>query len=133
LMFGSDLSQVWLAVGATASLAVGLAVLLGTAPSLAGAVVFAVLFGLGSGLMSIVGGTLPLELFGRAGYGGYVGWITAARQFTAALAPLGLTLMISAMGVFPALAMNLAIGATGVIVFATIAFLRFRTQRRESF
>ena len=33
---------------------------------------FAILFGLGSGLMSIVGGTLPLELFGRDGYG--AGW-----------------------------------------------------------
>ena len=34
---------------------------------------------------SIVGGTLPLELFGRDGYGARVGWITAARQFSVGL------------------------------------------------
>ena len=45
--------------------------------------------------MSIVGGTLPLELFGRAGYGAHVGWITAARQFSSAFAPFGLTFMMA--------------------------------------
>ena len=64
MLFGGGVPQTWLALGATAALALGLAVLLLTAPSIPGAIVFAVLFGLGSGLMSIVGGTLPLELFG---------------------------------------------------------------------
>src|SRR5262249_19568944 len=68
MLFGSRLRQTWLALGATGSIAAGLAVLLLTMPSIAGAVAFAILFGLGSGLMSIVGGTLPLELFGRDGY-----------------------------------------------------------------
>jgi MFS family permease len=131
-VFGRDLPQTWLAVGATASLAAGLAVLLVTAPSLPGAVVFAILFGMGSGLMSIVGGTLPLELFGRVGYGGYVGWVTAARQFTTALAPFGLTLLISAWGVFPALWTNLAIGALGMAVFTAIALVHRRARRRSA-
>jgi hypothetical protein len=80
MLFGTNIRQTLLAFGATASLAFGLAVLLITTPSIVGAMAFAILFGFGSGLMSIVGGTLPLELFGRAGYGAYVGWIAAARQ-----------------------------------------------------
>ncbi len=51
--------------------------------------------------MSIVGGTLPLEFFGRDGYGAHVGWITGARQFIAAFAPFGLTLLMDRLGVLP--------------------------------
>jgi MFS family permease len=121
MLFGGGLRQTWLALGATGSLAAGLAVLLLTTPSIVGAVSFAILFGLGSGLMSIVGGTLPLELFGRAGYGGRVGWITAARQFSSAFAPFGFALMTAGLGVFPALWINVAVGTFGIVAFAAIA------------
>jgi MFS family permease len=127
MLFGRDVPQIWLAVGATGSLAAGLAVLLITAPSITGAILFAVLFGFGSGLMSIVGGTLPLELFGRAGYGAHVGWITAARQFSSAFAPFGLTFMMAALGVFPALWINALIGLLGIVAFGAIAVLSRRS------
>jgi MFS family permease len=129
MLFGSGLRQIWLALGATSSLAAGLAVLLLTAPSVPGAVAFAILFGLGSGLMSIVGGTLPLELFGRGGYGGRVGWITAARQFSAALAPFGFALMTAGLGVFPALWIDVAISVVGISAFAAIALMQYRLRR----
>lgn len=82
--------------------------LLLTTPSIPSAIAFAILFGLGSGLMSIVGGTLPLELFGRESYGGRVGWITASRQFSSALAPFGFALMAAGLGVFSALWVDVA-------------------------
>jgi MFS family permease len=126
MLFGGALRQTWLALGATGSLASGLAVLLLSTPSMPGAIAFAVLFGLGSGLMSIVGGTLPLELFGREGYGRRVGWITAARQFSSALAPFSLALMTAGLGVFPALWINFAIGAVGIAAFAAIALIQAR-------
>jgi MFS family permease len=129
MLFGGGLRQIWLALAATGSLAAGLAVLLLTAPSIAGAVCFAVLFGLGSGLMSIVGGTLPLELFGRAGYGGRVGWIAAARQFSAAFAPFGFALMTAGLGVFPALWINVAVGAVGIVAFAGIAAMHAPSRK----
>jgi MFS family permease len=132
MLFGSGVRQTWLALGATASLAAGLAALLITAPSLVGAIVFAILFGFGSGLMSIVGGTLPLELFGRAGYGAHIGWITAARQFSAAFAPFGLTFMMAWIGVFPALWINTLIGLAGVAAFAAIAVIQHRTRKAVS-
>jgi MFS family permease len=121
MLFGSGVRQTWLAFGATMSLAAGLAILLLTAPSTWGAIAFAVSFGLGSGLMSIVGGTLPLELFGRSAYGAHVGWITAARQFTTAFAPFGLTLMTARLGTLTALWVNVAIGAAGIAAFGAIA------------
>lgn len=129
MVFGTGLRQSSLALGATGSLAAGLAVLLFTAPSTAGAVAFAILFGLGSGLMSIVGGTLPLELFGRDGYGRRVGWITAARQFSTAFAPFGFALMTTSLGVFSALWVNVAIGLLGICGFAAIAVLQARAYR----
>lgn len=67
MLFGGRLSQTTLAVISAGLLTAGLSVLLVTSPWLPGVVMFAVLFGLGSGLASIVGGTLPLELFGRTG------------------------------------------------------------------
>ena len=133
MLFGHGLSQTWLALGATGALAGGLAVLLVAAPSVPGAILFAVLFGFGSGLMSIVTGTLPLELFGHARYGSYVGWITAARQFCSAFAPFGLTFMIAAVGVFPALWLNVLVGLFGIAAFAGIALLsRSRNKSRRT-
>lgn len=129
MLFGRDVRQTRLALSATVALALGLSVLLISAPSLIGATVFAILFGFGSGLMSIVGGTLPLELFGRKGYGGHVGWITAARQFSSAFAPFGLTFMMHGIGVFPALWINVAIGLCGVAAFAGIALMQHRAAK----
>ena len=124
MLFGANIRQTLLAFGATASLALGLAVLLITTPSIVGAMAFAILFGFGSGLMSIVGGTLPLELFGRAGYGAYVGWIAAARQFSSAFAPFGLTIMMAKLGTIPALWINVLIGLLGIAAFGTIALMK---------
>ncbi|KSV66143.1 hypothetical protein N185_32790 [Sinorhizobium sp. GW3] len=92
LTFGKELSQRWLAVIATALLPIGLVILRMTTPWGLGAVLFAICFGLGSGLTSIVGGTLPLELFGREGYGrrfGGCGCISGDRRCHRRAAPAG--------------------------------------------
>jgi MFS family permease len=127
MLFGSGVPQTWLAVVASLALATGLAVLLLTAPSLAGAVAFAILFGMGSGLMSIVGGSLPLELFGRSAYGAYVGWLSAARQFTSAFAPFGLAVLAAGFGTFTALWLTAGLGLAGVAIFVSMAL----THRRR--
>jgi MFS family permease len=128
MLFGKDVPQTWLAVTSTVSLACGLAVLLLTAPSFAGSIAFAILFGLGSGLMSIVGGTLPLELFGRSAYGSYLGWISAARQVTSAVAPFGLTFLVGLTGMVPALWMAVSIGTLGMACFLAIAIHHARER-----
>ncbi|MGO8658469.1 hypothetical protein ACC771_23225, partial [Rhizobium ruizarguesonis] len=64
-----------------------------TAPSVPGALVFAVVFGLGSGLNSIVYGTLPLALFGSDGYGRRQGQIMSVRLVGSAMAPFALAFL----------------------------------------
>ena len=85
-------------------------------------VMFAILFGLGSGLFSIVGGTLPLTLFGTAGYGRRLGVLNAVRQLSAALAPFVFALLAGLMGMAPALALAAGAGGLAVIAFAAIGW-----------
>lgn len=121
LVFGGRLRQSALALIATLFLAAGLAVLLIAAPALAGIAVFVVLFGLGSGLISIVGGTLPLEVFGRAGYGGSVGWMSAARQFSSSFAPFVFAVTMAKTTVPVSLGLLLLVATGGVAIFGAIA------------
>ncbi|CDZ39066.1 MFS transporter [Neorhizobium galegae bv. officinalis] len=118
LVFGRELPQRWLAVIATALIPSGLAILMLTTPSVPGAILFAVCFGLGSGLTSIVSGTLPLELFGKVGYGSRMGWVTSAKQMMSAIAPLAMSILLAGIGVVPSIWWTVAIGT-----IATLAFL----------
>lgn len=100
----------------------GLAVPAGAVPlllapgSVAAAVAFAALFGAGQGLASIVRGSVPLALFGTAGYGALLGRLGGIRQIAAALAPLAFALVQTRLGteVAVAMALALALGLAGV-------------------
>jgi MFS family permease len=127
MTFGGGLRQAVLAIVASALLPAGLAVALGFAPLTIGIGIFVVLFGLGSGLLSIVTGTLPLEVLGREGYGHSVGWMSAARQFTTAFAPFVFAVMMAELGVAVSLALLATLGACGVLVFALVAWLTARS------
>ena len=52
------------------------------------AYVFAILHGAGNGILTIAKGTLPLALFGPAGYGQRIGWLNAPARILQAAAPL---------------------------------------------
>lgn len=121
--WGAALPQPWLAVIAASLLPLGVLVLVLSAPSPAGAMAFAVLFGLGSGLFSIVGGTLPLTLFGTAGYGQRLGLVNAGRQLASALAPFVFSLLSGLWGTAPALLVTAAAGLCAVLAFAAIGWL----------
>ena len=68
-------------------LVAALAVLLALNGQVALAIVFAVLFGFSNGVVTIVRGTVPAELFGRAGYGATLGSLAAPALFARAVAP----------------------------------------------
>lgn len=123
MVFGRGLPQTRLAIIAAGLLPAGLLVLALTTPALAGAVVFAVLFGLGSGLTSIVSGSLPLYLLGRQGYAARLGWLSAARQIASAVAPFVLALAMGALGIGPALWLVMGFGLLAVLAFGVIAML----------
>lgn len=123
MLFGGRLSQTSLAIIAATLLPSALLLLFVTSPWLPGVIVFAILFGFGSGLASIVGGTLPLELFGREGYGARLGWVTAARQFSSAFAPFAFAFAIERWGIDRALSSGIVVGTAGSMLFIVIAIL----------
>lgn len=63
------------------------------------AYVFAILHGAGNGIMTIAKGTLPLSLFGPAGYGQRLGWLNAPARISQAAAPLVFGAALTAWGV----------------------------------
>ncbi len=62
------------------------------------AYVFAVLHGAGNGILTIAKGTLPLALFGAAGYGRRIGWLNAPARILQAAAPLIFGAALAAWG-----------------------------------
>jgi MFS family permease len=117
MVFGKTLRQTTLAVIAAAFLPAGLIVLVLSAPAVAGALAFAVLFGLGSGLASIVSGSLPLYLLGRERYGTYVGWMSSARQIASAIAPFLLAVAMGSVGLSGALWLCIMLGLLSIAIF----------------
>jgi hypothetical protein len=86
-----------------------LILLLSGAPA---AAVFALLHGAGNGIMTIASGTLPLALFGPAGYGFRQGMIMAPARFVQALAPLIFAFLLERYA-HHALAVTAAVGCAG--------------------
>jgi MFS family permease len=120
MVFGQDLPAPILALVSAMMMPVALVVLAVSAPSVPGAVVFAIVFGLGSGLFSIVSGTLPLALFGKAGFGKRLGWIGLGRLSLSAIAPFAFSVALAALGPRPSLWLLAGAGAFCVAVFGEI-------------
>ena len=70
------------------------------------AAAFALLHGAGNGVMTVARGTLPLAVFGPAGYGARQGMIGAPARLLQALAPFAFGWLLEAAGVGTALAVT---------------------------
>lgn len=90
-----------------------------------GAAAFALLHGAGNGIMTIAKGTLPLVLFGPAGYGARQGWMMMPARVSQALAPVLFGLALQRWG---AQALWLS-AALGLLAFAALMAIK---PRRES-
>lgn len=128
MLAGRGLSQLALAVISATLLVAGLSALLLSAPWIYGAVAFAVLFGLGSGLTSIVQGSLPLALFDSEGYGTLLGRISAIRLIVSSLAPFIFSVLIAHVGTWSALSVAIALGIGAATAFASIAGIRSSSE-----
>ncbi len=100
-------------IAALSLLVVAVSVLLALNGQLALALLFAVLFGSSNGVVTIVRGTVPAELFGRAGYGGTLGNLAAPALFARAIAPF----------VFAPLAVAESAMVAGLLVLLAMAVL----------
>ena len=120
MAFGKDVPATMLAVVSAITMPLALGILALSAPSTAGAIAFAIVFGLGSGLFSIVSGTLPLAIFGKAGFGKRLGWIGLGRLGLSALAPFALSVALGAIGPKPSLWILAVAGLMCVAVFVEV-------------
>ncbi|WP_372398490.1 MFS transporter [Azospirillum sp. HJ39] len=129
IRFGRRLSAFGLGILATGLIVpcFPLPVAFGAAP--AAGIAFALLFGAGNGLVTIVRGALPLALFDPARYGQTVGRLITPGFFVSALAPLLYALVIERFGDAAALWLSFLL-AVGAFVAALVLALRFGPRNR---
>lgn len=119
MIFGRTLHPLTTGAISSVFLIVALAALLLAGVGAVGAIIFAILFGLSQGLSSIVRGTIPLELFGRSGYGARLGKISAISVTVKSCAPFVFALVVENGGAM------VAFGAAAVLALLSLAVLRF--------
>lgn len=125
MLMGGRFSAMTIAIVSTVMIPLAFMMLLLPAPIplIAGAVMFAILFGMGSGLNSIVQGTLPLALFGHQGYGEILGKITSSRLIVSSVAPFIFASLLEHFGPTAALVVVAIIAMLGVMTFVVVARL----------
>ncbi|MBT1156446.1 arsenite efflux MFS transporter ArsK [Aminobacter anthyllidis] len=126
MVVGINLPPLTLAAISAALMTAGVGVLVATAPSIAGAMIFAIIFGMGNGLFSIVTGALPLALFGSDGYGRLQGRAMSARLIVSAVAPFALAFAMAKIGISWSLAFTMLLGVAALVIFAAIGRLAGR-------
>lgn len=112
------------AIVAAAAMTLGLTFLAGAlvAPVAGFALAFAVFYGAGQGLTSIVRGVLPLHYFGAVGYGRTMGSLASARIIASAIAPVSVIWLSEVAG--PSAGLGALFAASCVAVVATLALTR---------
>ena len=88
-------------------------------------VVFALIYGTANGVITVGRGTLPLALFGRAGYGSALGRLARPTLAAAAVAPVVYALLIERM--------NAGAGIAVSGVAAAVSFLAMARDRRAGY
>ncbi|MBW4090029.1 MAG: MFS transporter [Proteobacteria bacterium] len=92
----------------------------GAAPMLA-VPLFAVLYGMSNGILSINRGTLPMAIFGPVGYAALLGWLAVPPLLAQAAAPSVAAPLVAAV---PALGVFVVAGVVGVAAGALLLPLR---------
>jgi MFS family permease len=101
-------------------LVVAFVLLAAVGPSVAVATAFALMFGAANGLVTIARGTVPLALFGAAGYGRIVGRIAAPALIMQSAAPLLLAYVIEQASDGAALAVTAAFCLVALACFTLV-------------
>ncbi|AMJ61016.1 MFS transporter [Bosea sp. PAMC 26642] len=121
MLFGAALEPVTTAWTSAVLMPLGLLLLLfgGTTPTLAG--LFAIAFGISMGLASIVRGTVPLQLFGPAGYGAMLGKLSAPGLAVRAAAPLVFAVLIERAGHSPSILLLVVMSALAAVALFALS------------
>ncbi|MDC7785176.1 MFS transporter [Rhodoplanes sp. TEM] len=128
VLLGARTDPLRLGTLAAALLPLGFMVgLLGGVAPLAAAV-FALAYGAGNGLLTIVRGTQPLVLFDPRTYGALVGRLMTASFFVSAVAPVAYAAVIDAYGAAAALIASAVLGCIGLACSAAMLVRFGRTD-----
>jgi len=121
VLFGGRLHPTGLALIAAGLLVPSFLIGLASGEAIVAGLLFALLFGAGNGLLTIVRGTLPLVLFDPRNYGGTVGRLVTPSFYASALAPLAYAVIIERFGEAAALWLSAGLAA---LALAAAAMLR---------
>lgn len=121
MVFGTRLAPPGLAIVSATLMVLSVVILALSGNWLPGAVAFSICLGLGSGINSIVLGSLPLYLFGSDGYGALTGKMAASRLATGAAAPFVFAATMERFGIGTSLAVSAVLGAIGIAAFVAVA------------
>lgn len=121
MLFGTSLDPVTTAWTSAALMPVGFVLLMfgGTTAALAG--LFAIAYGISMGLSSIVRGTVPLKLFGPAGYGAMLGKLSAPGLVVKAAAPLLFAILVERAGLMPSTLLLVALSGLAAAAMFILA------------
>lgn len=123
MLGGNNLSPVTLGTLSSAMVVAGLAILILGGGDPIALVAFAVLYGAGSGIVSIARGTVPLAVWGPFGYASRLGVISSVRIVVSALAPFAVAAIADGIGAVAAIAVLIGLGALGVLAFVWLGRL----------
>lgn len=119
-VFARNVHPLAVARFAVCVLVLGFAMLAALGLSVAIAAAFALLFGAANGLLTIARGTLPLALFGAAGYGRLIGRIAGPFLIIQAVAPLVLAAVAERTSDVAALALTAAFALVALVCLTLI-------------
>jgi len=119
-LFAANLHPLNIARLCAAALVAAVVMLLTVGISITSAFVFVVIFGASNGLISIARGTVPLYLFGAAGYGRTVGRIARPALIMQAVAPVTMALVIERASDDAALALAALVGCVSLGSFLAV-------------
>jgi hypothetical protein len=83
--------------------------------------VFAILYGMANGVLTIVKGTVTLVLFGSAGYGAILGKLSVPSLGARAAAPLVYAYVFTAAGPVPTLILSAVVSLSGTVAMEFVA------------
>jgi predicted MFS family arabinose efflux permease len=90
------------------------------------AIVFVTAYGFGNGMLTIVKGTAPVELFGKQGLGGLLGYISRAGMLAKAVAPASFSALVTF-----GLTRNAAIASMAAMAIAGMGTYAMATRKRH--
>lgn len=127
ILFGRALDPIALGLVATGLIPIGFVIGLWSGTTAWAGIAFALLYGAGNGLVTIIRGTQPLVLFDPATYGTTVGRLIGPSFYVSALAPALLAYLIERYGAASALYVSTGVA---LLVFASSLWLWLAFRRR---